>query len=241
MSFLTGLGRALDIASFAMGGAGGAKRLFTLSCNGEKLTLPVTPWEYTVNDGQNNKIVNISQIGEVLLFGQPKLRTISFKCFFPNPSHSYPFISGDDKSPVECVELLTKWKESKKPVQIVISGESPVDMSTAIMSFEYREKDGTRDIYYTLNLTEYKPFTTALANNKKQIKKLTGLRGRLSNIKQATTATLKKGRDILDASRKAYGTFSHWRRIAKSNNLKSLVLNNSRQLKKLKLPKIPKL
>ena len=238
MSLLTGLGRALDIASFMSGGTGGAERLFTLSCNGEKLTLPVTPWEYTVNTGQGNKIVNISQVGEALIFGQPKLRTISFKCFFPNQSHEYPFIRGDDKSPVECVELLTKWKESKKPVQIVISGESPVDMSTAIMSFEYQEKDGTKDIYYTLNLTEYKAFNTPMANNTKQVDSLTGLKNRANVAKQATTATIKKGRDILDASRKAYGTFEHWRRIAKSNNMIGLVLNNPKQIKRLKLPKI---
>lgn len=238
MSLLSGLGRALDITSFLSGGAGGAERLFTLSCSGEKLTLPVTQWEYTVGTGQGNKIVNISQIGEALIFGQPKLRTISFKCFFPNPSHEYPFIRGDDKSPVECVELLMKWKESKKPIRIVISGESPVDMSMAIMSFEYQEKDGTRDIYYTLNLTEYKAFNTPLANNAKQVDSLTGLKSRANTAKQATTATIKKGRDILDASRRAYGTFTHWRKIAKSNNLRGLVLNNSRQIKKLKLPKI---
>lgn len=238
MSLSSGLGRALDIASFLSGGVGGAERLFTLSCNGEKLTLPVTPWEYTVNTGQGNKIVNISQVGEALIFGQPKLRTISFKCFFPNQCHEYPFIRGDDKSPVECVELLMKWKESKKPIRIVISGESPVDMSVAIMSFEYQEKDGTRDIYYTLNLTEYKAFNTPLANNAKQVDSLTGLKSRANTAKQATTATIKKGRDILDASRRAYGTFTHWRKIAKSNNLRGLVLNNSRQIKKLKLPKI---
>lgn len=238
MSFMTGIGRALNVLSYITGGAGSSYRTFTLTCESEKLTLPVTPWEYTVTSGQMNKTISITQVGEALVFSNPKLRTLRFSCFFPSLQHEYPFIVGDEKEPAECIDLLTKWKESKKPVRVVIS-DSPVNMSMAIMNLEYQERDGTRDVYYTLELTEYKELTIKNANENKQIQETTGLKERQSDKAQATEAKVYKGSDVLDAAKRAYGKYSHWRRVAKSNNLESLVINNSRGIaKKLKIPKL---
>lgn len=237
MSIITGIGRALNILSYAMGGTGSSLRTVTLTCEGEKFTLPVTPWEYSVSSGQLNKVVGITQVGEALIFSNPKLRTLRMSCFFPDPDHPYPFVVGDEKKPIECVELLTKWKESKKPVRVTIS-DSPVNMAMAIMRLDYQEKDCSRDIYYTLELTEYKELTIKNANENKQIEETTGLKERDSDKPQATEAAVYEGSDILDASRKAYGTYSKWRRIAESNNMQDLVINNSRGIaRKLKIPK----
>ncbi len=238
MSFMTGIGRALNVLSYINGGTGSSYRTFTLTCEDEKFTLPVTPWEYTVTSGQMNKVVSITQVGEALVFSNPKLRTLRFNCFFPSLDHEYPFVVGDEKEPSACIELLTKWKESKKPVRVVIS-DSPVNMSMAIMSLEYSERDGTRDVYYSLELTEYKELTIKNANENKQIQETTGLKERQSDKAQATEAKVYQGSDVLDAAKRAYGQYSKWRRVVQGNSLESLVINNSRGIaKKLKIPKL---
>ncbi len=237
MSFMTGIGRALNILSYINGGSGSSYRTFTMTCEGESFTLPVTPWEYTVTSGQMNKTISITQVGEALIFSNPRLRTLRFSCFFPSLHHEYPFIVGDEKEPAECINLLIKWKESKKPVRVVIS-DSPVNMSMAIMNLEYQEKDGTRDIYYSLELTEYIDLTIKNANENKKIQETTGLKDRQSDKPQATEAKVYEGNDVLDAAKKAYGQYSKWRKVAEGNNMKDLLINNSRGIaKRLKVPK----
>lgn len=92
------LGTALNIASAILGG-GSSKRQIILSCETEKVTLPVTPRVYEVSTGQGNKVVNVEQVGEALVFGLPQAQRISFQCFFPASVHDYPFVVGDALEP----------------------------------------------------------------------------------------------------------------------------------------------
>ena len=235
MSFMTNIGRLLNLAAFALNGGGKAHRQFILSSDSEKLILPVTPSKYTVKTGQGNKVVAVEQLGEALVFGLPRAVEISFEGFFPDPEHDYPFVVGDSRTPAECVALLTKWKEARKPVRVIIT-DSPVNLLVGIMRFDYKEKDGTRDIYFTLELTEFKDLNTPFANNPKQIDEATGLRDRTADPSEETRNKLKKASDVLDKARHAYGQYNKWRRIAENNNLKDLAINNLDKLKKLSKP-----
>lgn len=137
---------------------------------------------------------------------------------------------GDDRSPSECVELLEKWKEGKKAVRVIIT-DSPVNLMMAIKSFDYREQDGSRDIYYELKFIEWRDLNTPLANNEKQVEKLTGLKKRpIGTTIPPRPNSIQRARDILDASRKAYGKYKYWRSLRDKNNLKYLALKNLRQI-----------
>ena len=95
---LGNLGSVLNMLSLAVGTEGGrSRRQIIISVEKEKLILPVTPAKYNVTTGQQNKILNIVQLGEILIFGMPQLRKLSFSCFFPAVFHDYPFVVGDDK------------------------------------------------------------------------------------------------------------------------------------------------
>lgn len=231
---LGNLGSVLNMLSLAVGTEGGrSRRQIIISAEKEKLILPVTPAKYNVTAGQQNKIVNIVQLGEILIFGMPQLRKLSFSCFFPAVFHDYPFVVGDDKKPEECIELITKWKEMRKPVRVIIT-DSPVNMAMGIQSFNYYEQDGSRDIYYELSFVEYKDLNTPLANNAKQIKEETGLKERAENEENAKAKSkLAKGADLLDKAKKLYGDYSKWRSIVQSHNLKDLAINNISKLNKL--------
>lgn len=240
---LGGLGNTIQVLSaiFSNGGGAGLKREIIIEGPTGKLILPVTPAKYTVGDGQKNKVVDITQVGEALVFGMPKARTLSFSGFFPSLTHDYPFVVGDYTDPTACVEKLTEWKAARKAVRVIIT-DSPVNMMCGIMEFSYWEQDGSRDIYYTLNFTEYKELNVPTANNDKPIDDKTGLKVRPVDLDQKIKeeqsqiskgkALFQKACDVMDVAKKAYGDYNHWRRVVKSNNLKSLVINNAGRIRK---------
>ena len=171
-------GKANLIASYLLGDVKDYRKVI-LSCESEKLTLPVTPWRYDVTTSQNNKVVDILDFGEALLFGNAKLKQLKFTCFFPNQDRhqNHKYVVGDKFSPSECIDQLTKWKESKKPVRVIIT-DSPVNLMMGIMNFRWYEKDGSRDIWYDISFNEYKDLNTPPANNDKEINTETGLKER---------------------------------------------------------------
>ncbi len=228
------LGTLLNVASMLLGGSG-SRRQFVLSCDGEKVILPVTPKTYRVDDGQVNKVVNVEQLGEALIFGLPAARKVTFEGFFPNPEHGYPFVVGSDNDPAAMVDILTKWKEERKPVRLIIT-DSPVNLMTGIMHFKWREQDGSRDIYYQMELVEYIDLNTPPALNERKTEQGTGLKKRPSpSIRTDGAKKIRPGSDIVDVARKTYGEVNKWRRIVKNNGLKDYAITSVSKLRGLKI------
>lgn len=65
------------VANYLLGGNGEYRKI-TLSCEEESLTLPVTPIKYNVTTSQNNKVIDILDFGEAVLFGNAKLKNLKF-------------------------------------------------------------------------------------------------------------------------------------------------------------------
>lgn len=226
MSFMSLWSTANNLASLALGGNSN-KRQVIMSSEGEKFTFPVTPIKFDVQTSQNNKTVDIIDFGEAMLFGNPGLIRLKFSTFFPRTDHAYPFVVGDQKDALECVDLVIKWKEAKKPVRLIIT-DSPINHMFGIKDFDYDSRDCSKDIYFTLSLIEYKDLNTPPANNNKQVNEDTGLKTRPADKAQpVSTDKMKKARDILEVSKKAYGTVSKWRSIAETNDLTNLVMNTA--------------
>lgn len=228
MSFISLWNSVNTLGSYLLGGSG-TRRSVVLTCDGDKFTLPVTPNKYNVTTGQNNQVVDIIEFGEAQLFGNPKLTRLSFTSFFPATKHAYPFVVGDSLEPTECVEKLKKWKESKKYVRVVIT-DSPFNLMMAIKDFNWYEQDCSRDIYYDLSLIEWKDLNTPLANNEKQVDEETGLKERSVETTPPKVSSVQKARDILDASKKAFGAYQYWRGMANANSLTNLALRTTRNL-----------
>lgn len=226
---MTTFGTALNVLSTFFNGmnfVNTRRQILVKSEQFGEVIIPVTPEKYQMTGGQKNKVVDITRVGEAIIFGMPKARTLTFSSFFPDLNHGYPFTVDDTKSPTELVEYFTKVKEARKPVRVIIT-DSPVNLMMGLMSFNYFEKDGTRDIYYELSFTEYKDLNIPSANNNKPVDEKTGLKKRPEGETPKKVTWQKKAGDFLDATKKAYGDYNHWRRVAKSNNLGSLVINNA--------------
>lgn len=231
--FVSGLGRALSLLSNVLGNTR-ERPTIIISQGDERIVLPVTPSQYNVGIEQGNTSVTITQIGEALLFGNPKLTTLSFDGLLP--AKDYSFIVGDKRKPIELISIIQKWMQSKQPVRVIIS-DGPINLMMAIMSFPYKKRDNTGDIYYSLFFKEYKDLnTSSVIDYAKSIDAVTGLKDRPNINTKPTTATLfNRGSDILDAAKKAYGNYRHYERIIQSNDLKNLAINNLSELRRLKV------
>ena len=221
MNFTTILG----YANYLLGG--NPRREVILSVDETEFTLPVTPEKYSVQTGQLNKIVSILDLGEALIFGNPKLRKIRFGSFFPSLERNYPFVMDDSKTPEECLNLLTKWKEAKEPVRLIIS-DSPINLVMAIMELNYREQDGSRDIYYELSLSEWKDLNVP-PSEYQQVVEDTGLKSRPG---EATPSKMQKAvktaRDVLEVAKVAYGSYKELKKLRTKNGLEHLILKTGK-------------
>jgi len=51
--------------------------------------------------------------------------------------------------------MIEAWKVRRVPIRLIIT-DTPINMACSIETFEYGPQDGSGDIYYTLELSEFK-------------------------------------------------------------------------------------
>lgn len=122
------------------------------------LRLPIPPPNYELTWANNNSSFLVEGMGEVSFLGKPKLAEIApIESFFPKRVTTVCQYTGFP-SPKECVALIKMMHDSGKPIRYIITG-TPVNILCSIESFKIKEQDGTGDIYFTLQLKEYKVIT----------------------------------------------------------------------------------
>lgn len=117
------------------------------------IKLPVLPKEFKIQSGMKNENYDTISIGEIKLIGMPKLKSISFSSFFP--AQDYPFVKDKTHKAWEYVDMIEEWKSRRVPIRLIVT-DTPINMACSIETFEYGEQDGSRDVYYTLALEEFK-------------------------------------------------------------------------------------
>ena len=129
---------------------------FWLSYNNreEILRLPVPPQEFQISHGTNVNVLDINSFGEIAVIGRGKLAELEISSFFPAQEYSFCVYKGLPE-PYDCVDLIKKWKDTRRPIRLTITGTN-VNLACAIENFSYGEKDCTGDVYFTLNLKEYR-------------------------------------------------------------------------------------
>ena len=80
-SFMNKAYSVVNLLSLALGNETAAKRQIILSSDNEKFTIPVTPRSYEIKTAQNNETIDILDFGEAMLFGNAKLKRLSFSGF----------------------------------------------------------------------------------------------------------------------------------------------------------------
>lgn len=188
-----------------------------LKQNEDTLALPILPSSIEIGNTMQNTSVNITEFGEVNLIGNKGLRTLTLSAFFPKQSYSF-IQNSDAPSPKECVELILSWMSN--PIRVLITGI--VSMSMTIESFQYSKQDRTGDIYYSLELKEYKnpkvkPKHHTVNKNSKKIQSVETVRE--SKKLKTVEYEVKKGDTLSVIAKKLTGSSANYMAIANQNNI----------------------
>ncbi|MDU6360293.1 MAG: hypothetical protein E6590_10015 [Clostridiales bacterium] len=185
--------------------------------NEEQLRLPVIPDNFELSQRNNNTVVNINALGEINLIGKKGLASISLSSFFPAQEYYFCKYTGFPK-PYECVKMIQKWKESGRPIRLIITGTS-INYAMTIENFIFSEQDGTRDVYFTLELREYvftkqvKP-TEVITSNGTQV---TVPATKRESKPIPSKYKVQKGDNMYTVAKKTTGSMSNAKAIAKTN------------------------
>ena len=122
--------------------------------DGTALTLPVTPAGYAWGVGRNLETINISQLGDVYRpGGRSRFSGEALECLLP--AQDYPWMEpGAIANPQYYLDILTAWAAAGEPVRYIVSG-TQINTQVYLESVEWRERDGTGDVYASIWMREY--------------------------------------------------------------------------------------
>jgi len=201
----------------------------------EVLELPYPLQEWTLASPHNTYNFTTINTGEVLAIGKKNLKSITINSVFP--ARDYPFLlTKNYPEPEACVQMIEKWKNSGKPIRVVIV-DTDINYAMAIEDFSHgmESMDGSKDVTFTLSLIEYS-YLNVERSNPKSSKNKKDLKDRPGEKKESgvTRHKVKQGDTLWDLSTKYLGNPRRWQEIAKLNNI-----TNPRTLqigRELKLP-----
>lgn len=195
----------------------------TFNNKAEELRLPVLPSSFTIMKNNINKTIATANVaGDVNLLGKGEggLAEISIETFFP--AHDYPFCTYTGfPTPYTCVSMIEGWRKSGQPIRLIMT-ETDVNMAMGIETFEYGEKDGTGDVYYTLGLKEYRFLnvpvqslvTTPQGYQKPQI-------ARPVTKSTPKSYSIQSGDSLWVIAKKLTGDGANYKAIAQKNGIKN--------------------
>lgn len=194
---------------------------FYLSFNNgeEQLRLPVTPSSFQLTEKHNNTVLNITNLGEINMIGKKGLASMSLTSFFPYKPYYFCTYT-DFPKPYECIKMLKKWKDSGKPIRLIITN-TPINYAMTIEGLTYGEQDGTRDVYFTLELREYvfvqqtKPIQVTTSNGTK----LTVPSTKRESKPIPKEYKVQKDDTIYTVAKKTTGSMSNSKAIARTNKI----------------------
>ncbi|UVI32091.1 LysM peptidoglycan-binding domain-containing protein [Paenibacillus spongiae] len=192
----------------------------TFNNGAEKLRLPVPPSEYSKVTGINTQTVNINDSGEINQIGKRKLDTLSISSYFPaNPNDPIAHYRGYP-TPARCLNMISKWRESGRPIRLIISGGTlNINQPMVIESFTVSQKKGPEDVYFDMELKEYRFFNLEVVNEKDNpIGKYVG-ESRPSERTIPKTYTIVSGDTLYVIAKKFYGDGNKWKELKQRNNI----------------------
>ena len=203
---------------------------FVLCQEGDYLWLPVPPESFSIQSGNQNQTVSVVRRGEINLWGPEQLEAVSIESFFPNQVYEFCHY-GSFPAPWDCVNTIDEWRNSGKPLRLIITDYwqgVDINMDVLIESFEKGIRDGTGDVYFSLTLKRYKqinvikaesPYQAVTKRDNPAVTKVisSSTNDTVANEDQGSSYTVKDGDTLWDIAKDSYGVGSDWRKIYEAN------------------------
>lgn len=202
----------------------------------KKVRLPVLPAEIYVNGGIIDTSLNMANFGEVSVFGGGKIADGEINCFFPAEKNikNYTFLQYSGLiEPYAFVDIFLKWMYNNQTLHFVITPRM-VNVKVKITSFEWGEKDGSGDVYYTLKWKQVREMTikkmssTSSSSSNNTDRKPSETKDNTSSS-SSKSHTVKSGDSLYKIAKQYLGSGESYPKIVEKNKTKypSLVKNPS--------------
>ncbi len=190
----------------------------TYNAEKQKLRIPVNPETINITSGTNNKSVLVTELGEITIMQSRAAVQFTFSSFFPK--QPFPGISVKKLTdPLELVAKINKWKNSKKPVHLIITS-SKINCYCTIEKFTYWENGGDiGTIHYDIALKEYREITTRQVkiNSKTQKATVDKSETRVDNSVPPKTYTVIAGDCLWSIAQRMMGNGSRYKELYNTN------------------------
>lgn len=215
--------------------------------------IPVLPASIEMSESGSGSTFNVAALGEINVIKDRKLSEYSFASFFPKEGSPFwpqfeettaesentgaPRVKEDYKPPRECVRLIMKWMESKRPIRLKYNGSTfGIDTPVSIESFQWKETaGGGGDIEYSIKLKHY-VFYSARKMTVQNGQATAPSSKRPDERIQPKTYTLRAGDSLWKVAQTMLGDGSRWGEIQRLNGIKDAEIRRLPVGKVLKLP-----
>ncbi|GAB6927047.1 LysM peptidoglycan-binding domain-containing protein [Paenibacillus sp. JCM 10914] len=203
----------------------------------EVFRFPVNPERIDVKDSGEGKSYTVAGLGEINAILAPKLTEISFESFFPG--RVYPFVhlgsDGELMLPMDYVNTIKGWMETRRPVRFVMTGLVPdplsgkenmksfgINMAASIESFNWNTMSGSpEDVEFSITLKRYVFYgARKVVPVKDKPAAVVKTKDRPDDRKKPTSYTVAKGDTLWGIAQKLLGSGSRHAEIQKLNGIK---------------------
>lgn len=182
-----------------------------------ELVMPVTPPDFYVEDGRAVESLDMTDTGQVHLPGLRQLFNRRMEFLLPSSERSYA-AGGWTGEPYAEVERLTEWSDNGDVLRFIVT-DTPVNYPVLLGPVGHGQRDGTGDVYVTLELRRYRE----LAEESTEINPDTGslVRAAPREKQEEGSYTVEKGDTLWGICRRYYGDGNLAWKLAEANGIKN--------------------
>jgi len=195
----------------------------------QELIMPVTPPDFQVEEGRAVESLDMTDTGQVNLPGLRQLFNERKEFLLPSSARNYTE-AGWTGEPYTVVDRLVEWSKNGDVLRFIVT-DTPVNLPVLLGPVAHGQRDGTGDVYVTLELRQYRE----LAEESTEVNQDTGNKGRAApqEKKEEGAYTVVKGDTLWGICRRTYGDGSLAWKLAEANGIRNANLIYPGQVVKL--------